>query len=168
MSTDPRDQVFALVGITRARDSLEMAPNYALSAGQIFYNTTRYILLSSKKLDIIYLQPREDSPFELPSWVPDYSLGARGTIQPLYSHRMPGPTFGASGKRNARFSLKRDNFSLIVRGFCLATIRHVSGDVPMTSSSDERGMLLQFHAWLKCMSQVKATSMKIVWLLEGL
>jgi hypothetical protein len=155
LSTDPRDQVFAIVGLTKARESPDMTPNYALSVEQVFYNTTRYILLSSKSLDIIHLQPREDCPFALPSWVPDYSLGARGNMQPFHGFHGSVVTYQASWERNARFSLKRDNRSLIVRGLCLATIKHVSDDIPMTGPRDEKGMLLQFHAWRKLLSQVK-------------
>jgi hypothetical protein len=82
-ATDPRDKIYAFLGIA---DKLRLpfngthnyiVPNYERPVQQIFADAARSLMLSSRSLDL--LSDVQDATFtrtpELPSWVPDYTVG---------------------------------------------------------------------------------------------
>lgn len=70
-STDPRDKVFGLVGISDARSAFEI--DYTWSTEKVFIYTTRFIIEKSRNLNIICSPKRDDSTLFLPSWVSDWT-----------------------------------------------------------------------------------------------
>ncbi|KAK2736938.1 heterokaryon incompatibility protein [Colletotrichum kahawae] len=73
-ATDPRDKVFALLGISRGVRTASI--DYALTTTQVFEATTREIMSYCKNLDILShctnQAYRETATAGLPSWVPDW------------------------------------------------------------------------------------------------
>ncbi|KAN0122840.1 Heterokaryon incompatibility protein (HET) domain containing protein, partial [Hyaloscypha variabilis] len=82
-STDPRDKVFALLGLATDDSAREILPDYEASPCQIYTLTATYLLKKSKDpLDVlsragIGLQRRLH---DLPSWVPDWSYVSRDSF----------------------------------------------------------------------------------------
>ncbi|OCK95116.1 HET-domain-containing protein [Cenococcum geophilum 1.58] len=87
-STDPRDKVFALLGL--ASSSKEMAlprPDYKKSVSIIYSETTRAIIKHQRNLAVLCLghfscQP-QPSQHDIPSWAPDWTVVP--DVAPLYS-----------------------------------------------------------------------------------
>jgi hypothetical protein len=73
-STDARDQVYAMLGISDVPDESELAPNYALSIQKTYGRVCQWFLSQTREgpkiLSLVGL-PRSRS--QLPSWVPDFS-----------------------------------------------------------------------------------------------
>lgn len=71
-ATDPRDHVYALLGL--AEDGEEFEVDYTKSVAQVFCDTARRILSSSQQLMLLNLlgNVRSSSDPTLPSWVPDW------------------------------------------------------------------------------------------------
>jgi hypothetical protein len=73
MATDPRDKIFALLGLTVDGPRLVPVPNYKLSLGEVIRDMTRAMVVAERSLDLIFirsLHPPEDP--KMPSWVPPW------------------------------------------------------------------------------------------------
>ena len=69
-ATDPRDKVFALLGLANERDRLEIVPDYSKNLEQVYAELAVYLI--SGNINMIYFNT--NSPNEAhPSWVPDWS-----------------------------------------------------------------------------------------------
>lgn len=69
-ATDPRDKVFALLGLAHESDRMKIVPDYSKSLEQVYAELAVYLI--SKNINMIYFNtnsPNEDHP----SWVPDWS-----------------------------------------------------------------------------------------------
>lgn len=84
-TTDPRDKIFALLGLLReTRDSddwpKELAPDYNRSVQSLYTEVTRYCMRQTKSLSIlcrvdsIKTNTSEEVYQEFPSWVPRWDL----------------------------------------------------------------------------------------------
>jgi hypothetical protein len=82
-STDPRDRVFALLGLATDDSAKAISPDYEVSPCQVYTLTATYLLKRSKDpLDVL-----RDAGIglrrglhDLPSWVPDWSYVSRGSF----------------------------------------------------------------------------------------
>lgn len=91
-ATDPRDKVFGLLGMaTDCRQAIPPAlkPDYLKSTPDVFSDATRYIIKTSKCLDVLshigFVAPFEPPPDackrHFPSWVPRWDLGTPRTLE---------------------------------------------------------------------------------------
>lgn len=75
-TTDPRDKIFALFGLSDHEKYL--VPDYQKTASQVYFEFARNIIMKDHSLDIITLCNESTIPNEnrldLPSWVPDWSV----------------------------------------------------------------------------------------------
>jgi hypothetical protein len=69
--TDPRDKIYALLGLSTAEDRQAIQPDYTKELAQIIKQVTVQHILGSKELDI--LQSVQGPRINLPSWVQDLS-----------------------------------------------------------------------------------------------
>ena len=75
LSTDPRDKVFALYGLTTSNlSSMNLRVDYQLTTAEVFTQVTLAILRSAKDLEILEA-PRSGTELQasIPSWVTDWS-----------------------------------------------------------------------------------------------
>ena len=148
-ATDPRDKVYALLGISKEVDAVELKPDYALSIAEVYTRTSKYFMrrysnlsalsyvgISSPEDDFSDPESRQQtgqarSETTLPSWCPDWRLKALHIKQ-----KGPSPNCqprGADDPCSAR--------QLVIRGFSIAKVfsifpdgniesAHVSGQSP--------------------------------------
>lgn len=84
-STDPRDKVYAFLGLSdQDKPPLKdpttlIRPDYSISVQEVYLKLTRAMLLSSKNLGVLcHVQDKSTTSISgLPSWVPDYSVSQR-------------------------------------------------------------------------------------------
>ncbi|KAH8159216.1 hypothetical protein CIB48_g9033 [Xylaria polymorpha] len=69
-SSDPRDKIFALVGLVRGLDLDGITPNYNLSYVQVYTGLATYFIKNHGLTELIMMGTHED--INLPSWVPDW------------------------------------------------------------------------------------------------
>ncbi|EKG09890.1 Heterokaryon incompatibility [Macrophomina phaseolina MS6] len=87
-STDPRDMVFALLGLTS--NPLSITPTYHASARAVYISTAAAIINAARTLDLLCQPPwqlygNEQRDPTLPSWVPDFAHPGRSGI--LFAQR---------------------------------------------------------------------------------
>ncbi|KAI0113125.1 HET-domain-containing protein [Daldinia grandis] len=72
-ASDPRDNVFAVLGLLRDSIFEGLAPDYLLSKEEVYIGIASYLVLRHSKTEIL-LYPKEYPPNSLPTWVPDWSI----------------------------------------------------------------------------------------------
>lgn len=92
-STNPRDRIYALLGIANSRDREALIPDYDKSVAEVFMDMTRHLVLSPPFLDTLQLGEVRPNLNHLPSWRVDYSTPENGVgARPLISGIFPSPT----------------------------------------------------------------------------
>lgn len=81
-ATDPRDKIFALLGLATDAGNPVLHPNYEAPVREVFTASSRYMMIANKSLRILHIAgigwSRQIK--DLPSWVPDWSAPQRVTI----------------------------------------------------------------------------------------
>jgi hypothetical protein len=109
------DKVYALLGITTARDDPRIVVDYNKGAREVYIDTTTYIIQSTNKLDIICsMQHASPSHLMLPSWVVDWTTGCPS---PLSDGSLD--QFHAAGTSEASAVIEFEE-TLRVKGLCIA------------------------------------------------
>ena len=83
-STDPRDKIYAFLGLANRNmapfraQSNALTPDYNLSVQEVYTDAARVLLTSSGKLSLLaHVQDASQTRIpNLPSWVPDFSVGS--------------------------------------------------------------------------------------------
>lgn len=148
-STDPKDKVYALVGISSSQHTFGTI-DYSLSIPEIYTHTARHIISTSKKLDVICVKQHDLGQYGLPSWVPDWTRPppSSGAVVIGLHHHVP--PYSASGNTLASASFLQDGYVLKTKGIVLDTIRTVCMPyhIPPRRPPSEVGPLLEvFHDW---------------------
>lgn len=124
-ASDPRDIVFALIGISstaKQRPEDQLLVDYRLSAKEIFRATALHILKQERNLDVISLAAGESVTQGLPSWVPDFTSRSKYP-RPLYK---PYPfDFTCTLSSKADMTVSQDQNSITVSGIVTDTIYRV-------------------------------------------
>lgn len=95
-STDPRDKVYGLMGLTGERLQTLLKVDYAQSIDEVFTRTAAAIIVLREDLEILaYSSSTTNSDIKdrsLPSWVPDWTVHRGGpTVNPQFRSRHVGP-----------------------------------------------------------------------------
>ncbi|KUJ19175.1 uncharacterized protein LY89DRAFT_773274 [Mollisia scopiformis] len=123
-STLPEDKVYAILGITTAKEDPAMVIDYSRGVEQLYIDTTKYIIQSTRRLDVICGMQRPHhlkSAMELPSWVVNW-------VDAYTSCLLDGSTgeVEATGSREASFEFSKDGRMVTVEGIHLGTISSVA------------------------------------------
>lgn len=67
MATDPRDRIFALRGLMKSADKIELEPNYNLSVYAVLRMATEHLIETNHNLDVLAFASGVDA--DGPSWI---------------------------------------------------------------------------------------------------
>jgi hypothetical protein len=76
LSTDPRDKLYALLGLVDGVTRATLAPNYEWSTKEVFIHVAIYTILRRNTLDVLTYTGGKQLVPNLPSWCPDWSAGS--------------------------------------------------------------------------------------------
>ena len=124
MATDPRDKVFALMGLVLDRESIGLEIDYRLSAEEVYLSMAVHSLEKLKDLELLANAGITSKPenSKLPSWVPDWTdrNGHRSNIASTASTKTVNRS--ASGESQPILSISSDRKILRIRGAVIDTI----------------------------------------------
>lgn len=117
-STDPRDKIYALLGLTYDGDDLVPFPNYRQTLGEVLRDFTRATIRSKTSLDYLFCGPLVKPAIEgLPTWGLDW-VGLLSDPGDLFEAKiLPASNFTLTGSPHANI--------LRTRGEILCTIELV-------------------------------------------
>lgn len=123
-TTNPRDRIYALLGMAEEELGLSIEPDYSKSVCEVFTNAAE-AFLNCGNFDILVLSQfpkskRDDEP-DLPSWVPDWT----SHIQRRYGNYRSDNCHEADGQQKASISfasLPRGQKVLHIKGCAVDTI----------------------------------------------
>lgn len=128
-ATDPRDKVFAVIGISdMARLPLadQLPVDYKMKVQDVYRSATLYSMEHERSLDVIGLPPasREFFMGGLPSWVPNFKGHGRfGQLGKRYRHLTSDlPAFRSTLKSDAEFDYSEDTESITLSGIMVDKI----------------------------------------------
>jgi hypothetical protein len=155
-ATDPRDRVYALVGISTAREDPDFVLDYSRSVQEVYISAVKHVLSFSGSLGIICsVHPGSTIP-DLPSWVPDWTITV-GTSKTRASVSERSPCVGAYLDADA--SISADGRKLTTKGFRIDSIEY-HGKTWIRHPHSSLADLETFHAWRKQLITIKGTDIE--------
>ncbi len=122
-SSDPRDKVYGLVGVSDARDGFKI--DYSWSVHTVYLYTAQYIIKTTQNLDVICCKVHDRNSFGLPSWVPDWARNDAHTEHRVMGLHIRSPPFRAGGDTIAITEFLEDGLVLRVEGIMIGTVKTV-------------------------------------------
>jgi hypothetical protein len=125
-ATDPRDHVFALLGLAGDAGKLGLRPDYSLSVADCYTQVAKAFICDGC-MRLLWLCEYQDSELHLPSWVPDWS--SHWSLQPtpwelpgefpgLEIEQTPQDLFFASGSSEPMITFQGTNGDVLrISGF---------------------------------------------------
>lgn len=137
--SEPRDKVYGLMGLARDCQRGDFEINYQLPISEVFTNAVRFAMANAGTLNLILEVQYTPSNLDLPSWVPDWTIG---TGMAGLSSRL-GPHYMASGNKEAAVAYSLDKRLISITGCELGRVDILG--VPYT----EQRTTLSFTASMK-------------------
>jgi hypothetical protein len=162
-ATDPRDRIWALLGLSYDHLELGIVPDYSQSTEKVYINTTR-ALLAGNQGDMITLAQPDNANLSLPSWVVDWTSELGANI-----NSTSGPVdYKTCGNTQVSLRPALMNEYLFIEGVRLGKISSVSRRDDYTSDVDGVGLtretwpLHAFRLWMTEMVKVIKISLPVL------
>lgn len=159
-ASDPRDKIYALLGISTGLSEHAPRPDYRKSVEDVYSEWAAFILKSEQNLKILGACQNPRRHPQLPSWVPDWNYEYRSPERRALTCWVDSegtgisghPKFRATGDTTPFIDISADCRTLTVKGLLLQTIISVGevvlGGDPETSPAYQGGEGRRiFKAW---------------------
>jgi hypothetical protein len=159
-ATDPRDRIFALVGLADEDVRRKFMPDYSLPVQEVFQSATMHLVTHKKSLDPLSACQNPLRTGAVPSWVIDFSTDWDSLV--LRNHEGSNEIYQASGQSDAdvQFTKEGDDHIMKVKGTCVGTISSI-GNILAEVEDDEHlqnGEAQQWHdfflSWIQLVIDV--------------
>ncbi|KUJ12429.1 HET-domain-containing protein [Mollisia scopiformis] len=139
---DPRDKVYALLGISTPVPGVEFPISYTDPVSEVFRNVAKHIIEGSQRLDILLdCHNASNRSHSAPSWAPDWEHYRRGCRTIYYDTN----GWDASSPLSTKGSFRVDNMVLRSRGFIIGEISTISKEF---QRSKPVLAAMSFRSWL--------------------
>ena len=144
-ASDPRDYVFAFLGVSNEAEEPALRPDYFESVDQLYMRVAKYMVENGHG-DLLLNSALGTYEAETPSWVPRWGKKNSWSLLHFRPRSMPiSEVFKAAGRTATDFHIHKDQKTLIVRGIVLDTIKQLgtSQYIPVLGSDavDENEMV---------------------------
>lgn len=149
-TTDPRDRVFALLGLAKDREQLRIRPNYSLSCAQVYMKTAEALIEQHGLVILSYCSFKRSNKLRmegLPSWSPDLS----GSVSNPLRGNATTSIYRASGssKPTLSFQWHASARLLKVQGIAVDKVLVKSHERPSPNASFEFTKAKILRKWLR-------------------
>ena len=128
--TDPRDNIFALLGLSTVAERNILKADYRKSIAQVYIEFAKFVIETRKSLDVLAFRDMHRKISGLPSWVPDWSCGCHSDHELPLSYDILDVEAGgrrrpyrASGSKKADVYFSDDMRSMTARGFAACHVQ---------------------------------------------
>ncbi|MCJ1288413.1 hypothetical protein MMC26_007770 [Xylographa opegraphella] len=139
LGTDPRDKVYALLGLLKPNERLVM-PDYALSPSEVYEETASRIMDHSNDLSILMDIDELAGNVDVPSWCPDWTTNSVGGIEIYDLYKAAGSTTSSVQRCSVR--------TLKLQGLIFNTVTRVDSE-PYGDNNDSElwEAYLRLRSW---------------------
>jgi hypothetical protein len=120
---DPRDRIYAILGLASDVDALGIVRDYSKTAEEVFIDAA-VRLLQANSVDLLNLVSNTKE-IKLPSWVPDWSPPRSRLLSKPGLVLIPATEYCASGDTACSWNFNRDQSLLTVKGAVSDVIRTI-------------------------------------------
>ncbi|KAF4626362.1 hypothetical protein G7Y89_g11798 [Cudoniella acicularis] len=153
-ATDPRDKIYALVGMSSASHTFPI--DYSSPVREVYTNLVYSLVNSSQSMDITCALPKlSPDKYGLPSWVPDWSM--ENTYIDDFFDNMEMDKVSAAGSTRAEVKFMMDGV-ISTRGCYIDTVQRVGQPCEMKFTDDFDPALRAFQDWWVLWKSLKGTS----------
>ncbi|KAF7534369.1 hypothetical protein G7054_g6267 [Neopestalotiopsis clavispora] len=141
-SEKPQDKVFGLLGVLPKSVRKNFPVDYSDSVKEVFTDVVEFLISATGSLDVIcesIHSPPHSDPFNLPSWVPDWSH------IPLMKSLRSSHGFSASEDKKARYKFGNRRNELQISAVYLDTVKRFGVSVGTKCSTAD--YLMAFFHW---------------------
>ena len=161
-ATDPRDLVYAFLGLAKERDDPLLRPDYldSNSASTVFINLIEYSMRVENSLDIICLSQgriRNDLPSWCPDWTKpprlgwdfesDFSGRAPFPLIPTYQNFLSNNPWHACGNKSPTARIIRSPPMLACKGLLVDVVEVIGDPIVMGYPFVWNRLLINLHPW---------------------
>lgn len=148
-TSDPRDNIYGLLGLADDAVSSTVLVEYAESVSDTFTRMARYIIRSQRSIYLLgksLPQKRSPSLADMPSWVPDWTVSSEMIDRlTLAARRNPiDLKFRAAGDTET-FVDANPSQTLELRGILVDVVNSVSGQIPQTDTPE--ALMTELKDW---------------------
>jgi len=154
VATDPRDYLYAFVGISEEEQEQELSPRYDLPVSETYKQFARFAVSHGDGIKLLYAACKCDSGEHMPSWVPNLA-GRKETSSMFFPDFGPASglltSYACAGGSSRNIDLGEFD-TLLVQGYRVGIITRVVHH-PSPQEHSRKGMIggpyLQITEWLK-------------------
>ncbi|KAK3381902.1 heterokaryon incompatibility protein-domain-containing protein [Podospora didyma] len=132
-ATDPRDKLYALLGMASDVSADDLVPDYARSVESVFTNLVQFMVSQKGSLDIISSGRLALAGPGLPTWIPDWRVS--DSLRPLSGEEVAGHRYHASGDSMAAVDMRLFPSVLAAEGVIADKIDFLGGTLILAHES---------------------------------
>ena len=148
-SSDPRDKVYGILGLTSDASEIAFQPDYTLPVAEVYKKVTKFLVESRGTLDVLANVAFPRSITNLPTWVPDFSTSA--SYRANLSSELDIPIdFPFHKLHHAQYTMPRfslDNCILHIEGHKIDTIDLLTLSLPLEPEADFNTILREWSSF---------------------
>jgi hypothetical protein len=126
-ATDPRDKLYALLGLATDPEITALEPDYNKPVTVVYQDLVRFMLSTQGSLDIITSGRISLSENGNPSWLPTWK--ASDNLLPLIAEEMAEDPYKAAGESSAAVNMSQFPDVLQTKGVCADKVSYLGGSV---------------------------------------
>ena len=130
-ASDPRDRIFALLGLATDAHPIPFAPDYNKSPEQVYKSTVKETIERDQNLDVLTYTQFNNKNFRVPSWCPDWTIRKSEVKLSLHSlstrAAIGGKPFRCAGKTFPAIRFSEEFDVLYAQGLRVDYIRRTTG-----------------------------------------
>lgn len=142
-TSDPRDKIYAVLGLAADRASLDLAINYTVKAEDLYFTAIQRSIVACPNLKFLSHNLGKKL-LDLPSWVPDWSTWVYGSLGVNYDC-----IYSASGRMESDFRVNEEERKLDVSGSLVDRITALSSHIGPQYHHVPTIDIAGRHNWLK-------------------
>jgi hypothetical protein len=157
-ATDPRDKVFAMLGLAEDFSPDLLKPNYSKSVGQIYRETTLASIKQTGSLEILrhtWEPVQRSEEYTLPSWVRSWEVPTSLAKEAgQYGHESP---YRASAGSLASLNVSNDLSVLVIKGLYIDRVNQVGEAGKMGMGHNNGTVIRSWQAMLRVLQEPNRT-----------
>lgn len=139
-ATDPRDKIYAMLGIAADVSPTDIVPDYTQSPEEVYLGVLRFMITTRGSLDIISSGRLALAVPGVPTWSPDWRVLDK--VPPLSGEEVAGHRYSAGGRTTAVVDMGRFPSVLEVEGVLVDRVGCMGGMLKLASES-----MSTIHRW---------------------